>query len=168
MAGRPRKEFDQAIADYICDRIASTPLGIEDVIAGLKDPDIVHEYKSRGELHSDLVLENAPSHNVIIRWRIENKAFREQLKCAREEQAEVLGDLMVKTACEPLIGVETKTGGKQGDITTTGDNVERSRLICWTLLKRMGQLNPKRYGTNLVPDGGTDRLAELVTALRGS
>jgi hypothetical protein len=149
--GRPSKPFDQEIADYICERLASSRDGLETILA------------ERYALDKD-----SPSYVIIYRWIAENKAFHKQYSRAREIQADYFGDLIVQEAFTARIGEKTRKGGKQGDFTEVGDNVERSRLICSTLLKRMSQLNPKKYGDHPPPDGGTDRLNELVSALRGS
>lgn len=132
---RPALPFDQDLADQICERIATSDDGLEDVLDALRI--------ERGE---HLV---TPGLTTIYKWLDENEAFAKQSARARELQSHLLFDRAQKQAREPLEGtVIRRFDGKDGvEITeTTSDNVERSKLLVQTTLRRAGQLNPKKYG----------------------
>lgn len=126
--GRP-SIYTQELADKICDRIATSEMGLEQVLEEIRLTD--------GE---------APGSTTIYRWLEEKPEFREQSARARRMQAELLHDRAQIAAQTPLIGHSVKDSAKDGRTTTTGDNVERSKLIVQTMLKRAGQLDPKKYG----------------------
>ena len=138
MMGRPSK-YSRELAARICERISTTELGLEQVLAEIREQD--------GE---------APTSTSVYRWLEKHQSFREQSARARRMQAELLHDRAQIAAQQPLIGKIVTEGGKDGTITKTCDNVERSKLIVQTLLKRAGQLDPKKYGekTQLTGDGG--------------
>lgn len=138
--GRP-SIYTQELADKICDRIATSEMGLEQVLEEIRLTD--------GE---------APSTTTIYRWLEENSEFREQSARARRMQAELLHDRAQIAAQTPLIGHSVKDSAKDGRTTTTGDNVERSKLIVQTMLKRAGQLDPKKYG---------DRVQQEITGKDG-
>ena len=85
---------------------------------------------------------------------------------ARQLQADFLVDEAVKVARTPLIGITsrtvTKNTGKTEHIVIEGDNVERSKLIVYTLMKRAAQLNPKKYGEHLIHSGDASDPIKLV------
>jgi hypothetical protein len=65
-------------------------------------------------------------------------------------QAELLHDRAQLAAQNALIVHTTRetvnAKGETETVTTVSDNVERSKLIVQTMLKRAGQLDSKRYG----------------------
>lgn len=126
--------FKPETAEAICARIATSRLGLEEVLAELR---------------------NAPSQSSVYRWLDAEPAFREKYSRAREFQADYMADLVVKEAFTPRIGkIQKKT--PRGPEVTVSDNVERSRLIVSALLKRAAQLAPKKYSDKLdLNHGGT-------------
>lgn len=126
---RPEFPYDPEMADEICERIATSDLGLEQVLAERKA-----ESKS------------CVSSTTIYKWLNANPEFAEQSARARKMQAELLHDRAQQVAQTPLIGKIVKDDEKNGRTETTSDNVERSKLIVQTLLKRAGQLDAKKYG----------------------
>jgi alanyl-tRNA synthetase len=132
--GRPTK-YNRVIASRICERIATTELGMEQVLAEIKKQD-----------------GSAPNAVTIWRWQEAHEEFRKESARARRMQAELLHDRAQLAAQQPLIGEITETvEGPKGSETRVrvADNVERSKLIVQTLLKRAGQLDAKKYGDKL-------------------
>jgi hypothetical protein len=125
--GRPSKYTDE-IADEICRRISTSRYGLEEVCEMLEVPD-----------------SERPSTTAVFHWLENNASFREKYSRSRELQAEYMGDLMVQEAHRPRIATVKKSGAK-GVEEIVSDNVERSKLIVSTLLKRASQLYPKKYG----------------------
>jgi hypothetical protein len=150
MAGRPSIPFDQEIADEVCERIATTQLSLEDILLEMRNGDYP----------------KTPSLRTVWRWLESNEAFRQSSVRAREIQGDYFVDLAVKEAFSSRIGEistekESKSGGTFTE-TRTADNVERSKLIVQTLLKRAGQLAPKKYGEKLDLNHGGSVGVQLV------
>lgn len=139
-AGRPPIPFDPDMADEICERIATTEMGLEQVL------------EERRLLGKSFV-----SSTTIYKWLIQNGGFAEQSARARKMQAELLHDRAQIEAQRPLIGRITKTVQKEDGTTevteTVSDNVERSKLIVQTTLRRAGQLDAKKYGDKIEHTG---------------
>ncbi len=139
MAGRPSIPYDPEIAEDICEVIATTHLGMEDVLDKLRGANPA-----------------TPSLATIYRWLATSEEFREKSARARELQGDSIIDLALKEAYSSRVGVIT-TEKEWGTETKTADNVERSKLIVQTLLKRAGQLAPKKYGEKIQQEiSGTD------------
>ena len=101
---------------------------------------------------------------MIYRWLAEVPEFRENSARARELQGDTIIDTAIRYAKKPLIGT-TSTTMAWGEKVKTGDNVQRSQLIVQTLLKRAGQLAPKKYGDKVEHEHkGTISLQQLVTS----
>lgn len=153
-AGRPKILFSQELADKICERIATSELGIEQVLEEIRLTDGF-----------------APSSTTIWRWTEEFEEFRNQSARARKMQAELLHDRAQLQAQTPLIGVIEKTvvnGDKIETTRTVTDNVERSKLMVQTTLKRAGQLNPQKYSdlqrlTGADGEGPVEIIKRVVT-----
>lgn len=132
-AGRP-SSYSQEMADAICDRLATTELGLEEILERIK-ADFGHTV----------------SIMAVWRWRRANEDFKAQFEDARKMQAQLLHDRAQRYAREPLIGrIEKTVDTPKGTEThiTIADNVERSKLLVQTTLKRAGQLDGK-YGDKL-------------------
>ena len=142
--GRP-SDYDPAICKKICDRIASSELGLEQVLDEIRLTD-----------------GKAPAIRTVYQWLEKNPEFAQQSARARQLQAQIIHDRAQIVAQTPLIGRIEKTvvnGKGEEMVITVADNVERSKLIVQTMLKRAGQLAPKKYGDRLIsehsgPDGG--------------
>lgn len=140
--GRKPFPFDAEMANAICERIATTELGLEEVLAERK--------KAR---------KSCVSSTTIYKWLTQYPEFAERSARARKMQAELLHDRAQKYARDPLIGKIVKvTTGPDGQetVTTIADNVERSKLIVQTTLKRAGQLDAKKYGERVTLGGDKD------------
>ena len=109
-----------------------------------------------------------PSVSVIYRWLSEQPDFQQKSARARELQGDTLADLAMKHALNPMIG-ETRTTMEWGEQVKTGDNVQRSQLIVQTLLRRAGQLAPKKYGDKLALEHSVDEsLAQRLEKARSA
>lgn len=138
--GRPSTPFDAELAEEICERIATSELGLEQIVADIT--------KERGE--------TTPCLRTIYRWLESNDEFSQQSARARRFQAQLLHDRAQLQAQTPLVGEIVKESAKDGRTVTIADNVERSKLIVQTTLKRAGQLDSKKYGDKLdLNHGGT-------------
>ncbi len=140
-AGRPPLPFDEDLADYICERLATSELGLEQILQERRDMGL-----------------SSVSTQTIYRWREANDQFRSNSARAREMQAELLHDRAQLAAQTPLTGEVVKEvwypaeGEKPAyseRTVTVSDNVARSQLIVQTTLKRAGQLAPKRFGDKI-------------------
>jgi IS30 family transposase len=148
--GRP-SEYDQELADYICERLATTELGLEQVL---------QERRDQGK--------SSVSATTIYNWLNQFPNFLEKSARARKMQAELLHDRAQIVAQTALIGkVETVKETKDGTFAESrvADNVERSKLIVQTMLKRAGQLDSKRYGDRTVLAGDPDAPLVLADAI---
>lgn len=119
-------EFDQEVADKLCELITTSKVGIVKI---LKENDL-------------------PSWPVISRWLHEQQTFAIQYARAREAQADYLAGEITEIADEPLIGKKTKET-KEGIFEETGDNVERSRLMVDARKWQAAKLAPKKYGDKM-------------------
>ena len=128
-------EVDESLVHEIFDRIATTELGLEQVLAERKSAELP-----------------IVSSTTIYKWLSENNKLAEYSARARKWQAELLHDRAQMAAQQPLIGKIEKTVETEKGIETTvtvSDNVERSKLIVQTMLKRAGQLDSKKYGDKI-------------------
>lgn len=156
MAGK--STYDQTIADRICELIATTEHGLMTVL----------------DLVRDEFGDATPCKMTVWNWEKQYPEFREQMKEARDMQAQLLHDEAQKVARNPLMGIIEKTVVKPDGReihTTCNDNVERSKLLVQTLLKRAGQLAPSKYGDKVQaeisgPGGGAIEAAIAVTFVR--
>lgn len=132
--GRPRMEYDPVIGESICELLATTAFGLDDILEILgKD------------------FAKVPGKSTVYKWMNEHPEFAERSARARELQADTLADLAMKEAQTPRVGVIT-TSKEWGEEIRTADNVERSKLIVQTIFKRAGQLAPKKYGEKIMQE----------------
>jgi hypothetical protein len=142
--GRPKIPFDQRIADEICDRIVESRMGLEHILDVMR---------------SEPEFEKTPTLVTIYRWMTENEKFFKDSARARMLSADTYVDAAVNEAHTHRIGkIEGTRETKDGTFAESKivDNVHRSQLIVQTLLKRAGQLNPKKYGEKLVHEGNEE------------
>jgi hypothetical protein len=100
-----------------------------------------------------------PGLTTVYQWMVDNPEFAEHSARARILSADTYVDAAIEEAHTSLIGkIESVKETKDGTFAETriADNVERSKLIVQTLLKRAGQLNPKKYGDRTVLAGDKD------------
>lgn len=116
--------YNAELAEKICDMISTTDMGLEDVLKKFN---------------------KAISPKTWYKWQREVEECKEMISRARENQGILLFDRAHKVALNPLLGetVQTKKEGRR--ITETirkkSDNVERAKLIVWTLMRRAAVLN---------------------------
>ncbi len=127
-AGRPPKRYDPLIAEEICERISHSHFGLASVLDDMRDD-----------------FPTVPSRTTVYVWLDENKEFADNFSRACNLRADYLADYAVQESHTSRIGEIRKVTPK-GDEITVADNVERSKLIVSATFKRIGQLNPKKYG----------------------
>ena len=137
--GRP-STFSPAIANRLCELIESAQVGLRRICS----------------------LPGMPSVSTVFKWLQENKDFSEQYTRAREIQTALLADDLIELADKPLIGRKTKRG-PLGLEVTTGDAVERSKLMIETRKWVAVKLLPKKYGDRpqTAPSGLNPQLQAL-------
>lgn len=138
-AGRPAIPFDQKIADEICARLCESRRGLDHVLDEMRDGDFP----------------STPRRTTIYHWMAANERFANDSARARELSADTYVDAAVEEAHTSLIGrIDSTKETKDGTFSESriADNVERSKLIVQTLLKRAGQLNPKKYGDRVTQE----------------
>jgi transposase-like protein len=119
--GRPTK-YTEELANEICTQIAHSTKGLNSIAKSLGiNPDTVYE------------------------WLNKYKDFSENYARARELQADFLADEVIRVAKTQRIGKKT-VSKEWGEETTTGDAVDRSRLIVDALKWKASKLAPKKYG----------------------
>lgn len=147
---RPSIPFDQRIADEICERLVESRMGLEHVLDTMRaEPDF----------------EATPTLPTIYKWMISEKEFFEASARARLLSADTYADAAVNEAHTQRIGrIDGVKETKDGTFSESKviDNVQRSQLIVQTLMKRAGQLNPKKYGERTTLAGDPENPIDLV------
>ena len=140
--------YDPHIAEVIWERIAQNDIGLDAVL---------HELATQGIA--------VPSRSTWYEWLKNEPSMADKSARAREMQADYLAGLAVREATTARIGERVKTDATGVEITT-GDNVERSKLIVQTYLRRAGQLAPKVYGERIQQEISVDEglAASLIEA----
>lgn len=133
---RPPIPFDEEIAEDLLEKLATSDMGVEQILAARKANGL-----------------SSVSHETIYKWLRQYSKFAESYAEARDVQASYCHDKAQRMANDPL-PTEIVTVGPKGTETRTVDNVQRSNLIVSTLLKRAGQLAPKKYGEKVQHVGG--------------
>ena len=136
MAGRP-SDYDDALAAMICERIATTPRGLDFICA--QD-------------------ESLPAPSTIANWLNTRPEFVERYLRARERQADLIFDECLEIADEA--SRDTKTG-RDGAEVMDGEWVARSKLRVDTRLRMAGKLAPKKYGDRTI-HAGDDKAPIMV------
>lgn len=127
MTGRP-SDFTQDIADELCERIATTPRGL-DFICQADDA--------------------FPSARTVHRWLAANETFRQSYLRARERQADTIFDECLEIADDK--SQDLKVVGRDDDEREVCNTefVQRAKLRIDTRLRMAGKLAPKKYGDRL-------------------
>lgn len=127
-------KINRRMMTEIFERMATSDLGYEQIMS------------ERKKAHKSFI-----STRTVYRWLDADEALRHQAARAKDEQADLLHYRAQQQAAHPLIGTvkrtETSPDGKK-IIITVSDNVERSKLLVQTTLRRAGELAPKKYGRN--------------------
>jgi hypothetical protein len=153
--GRPKIPLNPEMADRICEILATTTKGLEQALE---------------EICKDFPEGDRVGLNTVYRWLCDNPEFAKQYASAREHQAQILHDRAQKEAedIRPVILTKKgKRGDKEYDETATSDNYNRSRLIVDTMLKRAGQLNPKKYSEKLMVSGDSSNPLSIEVTFIG-
>lgn len=95
--------------------------------------------------------DNIPHIATVMRWLADEKYvdFREQYTRARDMQADYYADEIVAIADEPLEAERTKVKDDGSVERTTGDAVERSKLMIESRKWIASKLKPKKYGDKI-------------------
>lgn len=135
--GRPSIPFNPEIATEICERLVESRMGLEHVLDSMR---------------AEPEFSDTPGLTTVYRWMESNEKFAESSARARILSADTYADAAVNESHTSRIGkIEAMKETKNGTFAESKilDNVERSKLIVQTLMKRAGQLNPKKYGDKL-------------------
>jgi len=119
--------YDEEIADQVCDAIATSKRGLEQIIR-------------------DLDLAISPS--LIYKWLQQNEAFRERYTRAKEDQLQILEDEMLTIADTTEVGEIITDKGDKVEVKR-GDMLEHRKLKIETRKWLMGKLKPKKYGDKI-------------------
>lgn len=125
--GRPT-DFSQELANAICEKIATTPRGLDFLCASEA---------------------SFPHASTVHRWLNADEVFRENYLRARERQADLIFDQSLEIADTPLIGVETVNKADGTVETREGDMLGHRKLQIDTRMRMAGKLAPKKYGDKL-------------------
>jgi hypothetical protein len=141
--GRPTI-FTQELADLICQRVATHPLGLGRLC----------------DMYDDM-----PTKETVNTWRFKDSLFSSQYTKAKIAQAELLAEDILDIACdgrndwmESLSDDEKGLGWK-----LNGEHVQRSRLRIDTNKWLAAKLMPKTYGT--YTDDKKDHDSSLIEKL---
>jgi hypothetical protein len=131
--------FTQELADYICDRIATSTDSLRKICSEDGLPDVA----------------------TLVRWlhRPEHSLLRAQYARAKESQMELIGEEIVEIADESagdIVQIENEDGTTYEKVNH--ENIQRSRLRVDTRKWLMSKLAVKKYGEKIQqevtgPDG---------------
>ena len=108
--------------------------------------DRMAEGESLREVCADLKDQGCPSASYYVKLALKDSDFYQRYACAREMQCEAWADKIYHEATRNRIGEKTKVCADGSEEVTTGDNVDRSRLVVDALKWTLAKLHPKRYG----------------------
>jgi hypothetical protein len=129
---RPPIPFNQEIADEICERLVESRLGLEHVLDSMRPE-----------------FPETPGLTTVYKWMDANPSFAESSARARLLSADTYVDAAILEAHSSRVGEIVTMKGDGTEERKIADNVHRSQLIVQTLLKRAGQLAPKKYGEKI-------------------
>lgn len=127
--GRPASEFDQTIADEICERLARGES--LRTICGAKRDDFM------------------PGQSTVYKWLDANEDFAKQYASARARQAETYADEIVEIADAPNATIDA-----DGQPVLRDPQRDRLRIDARKWLA--SKLAPKKYGDKVALTGGDD------------
>jgi hypothetical protein len=150
--GRP-SSYTQAIADEICERIATQPRGIDRICD--EDADM-------------------PTARTVHSWLNQHEDFLQSYLRAKERQADLLFDQALTIADTPLLGeIVTVEKGNEDEDDGTIVKVRREDMLGHrtlqvnTRMRMAGKLHPKKYGDKLDLTSGGEKLG-LSTEIEAS
>ena len=118
-------EYDEAIADAVCDAIATQSKGL-------------------GAIIEELGFKISPS--LIYKWIQQNDSFRERYARAKAEQARVMADEICEIADHTQEGVITTQKADGGVEIKSADMLEHRKLRIESRKWLAAKLLPKVYG----------------------
>lgn len=121
MMGRPTK-YTPELIDIICDRLATSNRGLEDICGDL----------------------DLPGSTAVWSWLAKYPDFQEKYARAREFQAFMMNDEIDRIMYAPLVDAN----GEPLSASMAMAEVQRRKLIVDTLKWKMSKLIPKIYGDN--------------------
>lgn len=138
-------EFDQAIADAICEKIADGQ-----------------------SLRSICASEDMPAKSTVFKWLIQQTEFADQYTRAREAQADALFDEIQDIADDGSNDYITKTNADGSEYeAVNSEHIQRSRLRVDARKWMASKLQPKKYGDKQeIELTVTDTLAERMARLK--
>jgi hypothetical protein len=136
--GRP-SSYSAALADKICDRIAS------------------------GEsLLSICKADNVPSQSMVFRWLNQHAAFREKYARARDAQADVLAEETLEIADDGSNDWIFRNDPDNPGYLLNGEHVQRSKLRIDARKWFASKVAPKKYGDKVQLAGDAENPLTVV------
>ena len=157
---RKKIPLDRDAGDFILERTATSELGLQQI---LNEWNVAYPNKT-------LTVWNVSS------WRMNYPGFSEDYREAKEVQADLLGEKLLGEALSDrtyiMVIEEKDPSGKVVKRTEKSiDNVNRSRVLCDNIIRRMTQLAPNKYGKGAedAPKNGMNAsLRNVVDAIKAS
>jgi hypothetical protein len=137
------RPYDEEIVNEVCDITATSALSLSSIL---------------------MSQDHYPGVTTFYKWLDGNEDAAKNYARAKESQAHYLVEGIPAIADTPLIGEKIKSG-KDGDEITTGDNVDRSRLMIDARKWVAARLLPKKYGDKLDLTSDGDKLNQTVIIL---
>lgn len=137
--GRPPMPFNQEVADYLCERIATSSRGLKAIC----DED-----------------EKLPSVSTILKWLNNSDDFKLQYAHARELQADYLADEILEISDDA--SKDLQRIDDFGNPIENKEFVSRSRLKIDARKWIASKLRPKKYGDKLELDGGINTTLSIT------
>lgn len=137
--GRPPMPFNQEVADYLCERIATSSRGLKAIC----DED-----------------EKLPSVSTILKWLNNSDDFKLQYAHARELQADYLADEIIEISDDA--SKDLQRIDDFGNPIENKEFVSRSRLKIDARKWIASKLRPKKYGDKLELDGGMNTTLSIT------
>ena len=138
-------EFNQEMADAICDRLADGR-----------------------SLRSICLADDMPVQSTVFKWLSQQPAFAEQYARAREAQADALFDEIQDIADDGSNDYITKTNADGSEYeAVNSEHIQRSRLRVDARKWMASKLQPKKYGDKQeIELTVTDTLAERMARMK--
>jgi hypothetical protein len=137
--GRPTK-FTQEIAEEICEKIATTTLGLNAICAGERFPNV----------------------RTVYRWLMDDEDFCQMYTRAKEIQIDLLVEEIINISddSENDTLISTSPGGELIE-KPNAEWINRSRLRVDTRKWIAARLNRRKYGDNIDHTTGGEQIANL-------
>ena len=145
MPGRPEIEFTQAIADHICEQVATTSRSLKKICQD----------------------EGMPSITTIFKWLADKtdsdkQSFTEQYARAREAKADFLAEEIFEIADDGSNDFMTITKGEESYEVENKEWTSRSKLRVEARKWAASKFAPKKYGDKLDLTSDGDKLPSAM------